>query len=156
MPRVPQQARPTNLSRAEAMGRRLEAVSGLRMTGQRERVLQAVSSKVGVVNPEALYDELRPAGIGRATVYRTLDLLERHGMLSRIHLDGCHGFTICDEGHHHHLICRSCNTVLPVDARPIEEAIRQLASSLNFGVETHTLEFTGICESCQSRRSRSA
>jgi Fur family ferric uptake transcriptional regulator len=143
--------RPTNLSRAEWMLQRL-ADDGLRMTGQRETVVQAISGKPGAFNPEALVDELRPGGIGRATVYRTLDLLERRGMLTRIHLDGCHGFTVCDEGHHHHLVCRSCGRVVPIDAAGIEDEILQLAEGLKFQVDTHTLEFAGLCESCKTRR----
>lgn len=143
--------RHANLSRADWMLHRL-ADDGLRMTGQRETVVHSISAKPGAFNPEALVDELRPGGIGRATVYRTLELLERRGMLARIHLDGCHGFTVCDEGHHHHLVCRSCGKVVPVDAERIEEEIRGLAENLNFQVDTHTLEFQGLCESCKTRR----
>ena len=123
------------------------------MTGQRETVVEAVANKAGAFNPEALYDELRPGGIGRATVYRALDVLERQGMLTRIHLNGCHAYTVCDEGHHHHLVCASCNKVLPVDATGIEQEIQRLADALKFRVDTHTLEFSGLCESCLSKPS---
>lgn len=138
---------PANASVADAMLRRL-ADEGLRMTGQRETVVRAVAGKPGAFSPEGLVDELRPGGIGRATVYRALDLLEKRGMLSRIHMDGCHGYTVCDEGHHHHLVCSNCSKVVPVDATRIEDAIRELASDLNFRVDTHTLEFSGRCSSC--------
>ena len=131
------------------MLRRL-AGDGLRLTGPRAQVVEAVAAKDGAFNPEALYDELRPAGIGRATVYRTLDLMEGRGILTRIHLDGCHAFTVCDAGHHHHLVCTACSTVLPVDATAIEENIRELADALKFRVDTHMLEFAGLCEACQA------
>lgn len=131
------------------MLRRL-ADDGLRQTGPRHTVVEAIAAKEGAFNPEALVDELRPAGIGRATVYRTLELLESRGMLTRIHLDGCHGFTVCDEGHHHHLVCRSCSKVVSIDAKGIEDEIRQLAHQLKFRVDTHTLEFAGLCETCQT------
>src|SRR5579862_5354709 len=146
---VTQKERPTNRSRAEWMLQRL-ANDGLRLTGQRATVVQSISVKSGAFNPEALVDELRPGGIGRATVYRTLDLLERRGMLARIHLAGCHGFTVCDEGHHHHLVCNSCSKVVPIDATEIETNIRQLAERLKFRLDTHTLEFAGLCEACQA------
>ncbi len=142
--------RPANLSRSESMLQRLEA-DGLRLTGPRAHVVQAVAVKAGAFNPEALYDELRPAGLGRATVYRTLELLARRGMLARIHLDGCHAYTVCDEGHHHHLVCKSCSRVLPVDASAIEDGIRELAERMQFRVETHMLEFSGLCQACQGR-----
>ena len=141
---------PANSSRSDAMLRRIEH-DGLRLTGQRASVVRAVAAKTGAFNPEALYDELRPAGLGRATVYRTLDLLESRGMLSRIHLDGCHGFTVCDEQHHHHLVCTGCSKVVPVDATAVEDGIRQLADQVRFRIDTHTLEFAGLCEACQAQ-----
>ena len=144
---MPSKTHTTNFSRADTMLRRL-AGEGLRMTGQRETIVRSVAGKPGAFSPEGLVDELRPGGIGRATVYRALELLEKRGMLARIHLDGCHGYTVCDEGHHHHLICNSCNQVLAVDAKSVEDAILQLAAELNFRVDTHTLEFSGMCRGC--------
>src|ERR671937_392654 len=141
-------ARGTNLSRADWLLRRL-AGAGERMTGPREIVVRALVAQAGVINPVALSYALHPQGVGRATVYRTLDLLERHGMVNRVHVDGCHGYTLCDEGHHHHLLCSGCNTVVPVDATGVEAEIRRLAERLKFRVDTHTLEFAGLCEACQ-------
>jgi Fur family ferric uptake transcriptional regulator len=142
--------RPANLSRAAWMLQRLNQ-DGLRATAPRETVVKTVAAKRGAFNPETLVDELRPRGIGRATVYRTLELLESRGMLTRIHLGGCHGFTVCDEGHHHHLVCSSCSKVLPIDATRIEDEIRDLADKLKFRVDTHMLEFSGQCEACQAK-----
>jgi Fur family ferric uptake transcriptional regulator len=142
--------RRSNLSRADWLLRRL-ADSGERMTGPREIVVRALVAQPGVINPEALSYELHPDGVGRATVYRTLDLLERYGMLARVHVDGCHGYTLCDEGHHHHLLCSACNAVIPVDATGVEAEILRLADELKFRVDTHTLEFAGLCEACQGR-----
>jgi Fur family transcriptional regulator, ferric uptake regulator len=151
--------RRTNLSRADWLLRRLED-AGERMTEPREIVVRALVAQPGVINPEALSYELHPEGVGRATVYRTLDLLERYGMLARVHVDGCHGYTLCDEGHHHHLLCSGCNAVLPVDATGVEAEILRLAEELKFRVDTHTLEFAGLCEACQktatSRRERTS
>ena len=131
------------------MLRRL-ADEGLRLTEQRALVVQSIADRPGAFTAEALTDELRPQGIGRATVYRALELLERQGMLTRMHLDGCHSYTVCDEGHHHHLVCSNCGTVVSVDATGIENEIRKLGEKLKFRVDTHTLEFAGRCEACLS------
>lgn len=147
-------SRGSNFSRADWLLRRL-ADAGERMTGPRELVVRALVAQPGVINPEALSHDLHPEGVGRATVYRTLDLLERYGMLTRVHVEGCHGYTLCDEGHHHHLLCSSCGTVVPVDATGVEGEILRLAEQLRFRVDTHTLEFAGLCERCQSRAPRS-
>ena len=145
-------ARASNVSAAEWLLRRL-ADAGERLTRPREIVVHALVAQGGMISPEALTYELHPQGIGRATVYRTLDLLARHGMLTRVHADGCHGYTLCDEGHHHHLLCSACNAVIPIDATGVEAEIRRLAEQLKFRVDTHTLEFAGVCESCQRRAS---
>ena len=121
------------------------------MTGPREVVVRELVA-LTVINPEALAYDLHPQGVGRATVYRTLDLLERYGMLTRVHVDGCHGYTLCDEGHHHHLLCSACNTVLPVDATGVEAEILRLADELKFRVDTHTSSLPG-CASRARRRS---
>src|ERR1700724_4067143 len=132
--RVAAAQRGGNLSRAQWMLRRLDE-EGLRLTGRRELVVQAIAEKPGSFTPEALVDELRPHGIGRATGYRALDLLERLGVLTRVHLGTCHAFTVCDEGHHHHLLCSTCNAVVPVDASVIEREIQNRPRQLRSGVE---------------------
>src|ERR1700730_5202322 len=139
-----------NLSRADWMLRRLDE-EGQRLTGRRELVVQAIAAKPGSFTPEALVDELRPHGIGRATVYRALELLERLGVLTRVHLGACHALTVCDEGQPHHLLCSSCHAVVPVDASAIEQEIQNLATQLQFRVETHTLEFAGRCADCLAK-----
>ncbi|HYW87891.1 MAG TPA: Fur family transcriptional regulator [Chloroflexota bacterium] len=141
-----------NLSRAEWMLRRLDE-EGLRLTGRRELVVNAIAHKPGSFTPEALVDELRPHGIGRATVYRALDVLERLGVLTRVHLGTCHAFTVCDDGHHHHFLCSACSAVVPVDASVIESEIQQLATRLKFQVDTHMLEFAGRCADCLAKDS---
>src|ERR1700738_2509528 len=100
--RVAAAQRGGNLSRAQWMMRRLDE-EGLRLTGRRELVVQAIADKPGSFTPEALVDELRPHGIGRATVDRALELLERLGVLTRVHLGACHAFTVCGGSHHPHL-----------------------------------------------------
>ncbi len=139
-----------NLSRAEWMLRRLDE-EGVRLTGRRELVVNAIAEKAGSFTPEALVDQLRPHGIGRATVYRALDVLEGLGVLNRVHLGACHAFTVCDEGHHHHLLCSSCKAVVPIDASAVESEIQRLAQRLQFQVDTHMLEFAGRCADCLAK-----
>jgi Fur family ferric uptake transcriptional regulator len=110
------------------MLRRLEE-GDLRLTGRRELVVRAIADKPGSFTPEALVDELRPHGIGRATVYRALELLERLGILTRVHLGSCHACTVCDDTHHHHLVCSTCDAVVPVDARVIESEIQKRSTA---------------------------
>ncbi len=138
-----------NLSRADWMLRQL-AEAGHRLTGPRAAVVRAVADRAGSVTAEQLVAQLQPSGVSRATVYRALDLLEERGLLTRMHLDGYHGYAVCDAEHHHHLLCRACGRVASVDARGVEAAIQRLAQQLEFRVDTHTLEFSGVCRPCQA------
>src|SRR5260370_11250916 len=116
-----------NPSRADWMLRQL-AAAGHRMTGPRAAVVRAIAGHEGAVTAEQLVAELQPRDISRATVYRALEVLERRGLLTRMHLDSYHGYTVCDDGHHHHLLCRSCGRVAIVDARGVEAESISVAS----------------------------
>jgi ABC-type Mn2+/Zn2+ transport system ATPase subunit len=97
-------ARAANGSRASWMLSR-PAAAGLRLTKQRERLVRVIAERRSPFAPEVLVYELRPLGVGRATVYRALERMERLGMLARVRVGASHPYTVCDEGHHHHLVC---------------------------------------------------
>jgi len=137
-------------ARAAAILDRL-AAAGVRITEQRAQVVRAIAERRTPLAPELLVEQLRSLGVGRATVYRTLERMERLGMLARVNVGTSRGYTVCDgdEGHHHHIICSVCRTVVPIDAISIELEIRRLAEQLHFEVETHTLEFERRCAACR-------
>jgi Fe2+ or Zn2+ uptake regulation protein len=60
------------------------AAAGLRATAQRQRLVCAIAERRSPFAPEVLVNELRPLGVGRATVYRTLEHMERLGMLAHV------------------------------------------------------------------------
>lgn len=74
--------------------------------------------------------------------------MERLGLLSRIHVGSDQGYTVCDQSHHHHLVCAACHRVVPIDASSVERAIQALAARLQCRIETHMLEFAGACPQC--------
>src|SRR5919197_3397584 len=118
--------------RAERLLHQL-ATAGMRMTDQRTRLVCAIADRHEPFGPERLADELRIQGIGRATVYRTLDRLEQLGVLARVDVGTSHGYTVCEDAcHHHHLVCRGCRMVVPIDAGAIEQQIERLAQRLRF------------------------
>ena len=91
---------------------------------------------------------VQPA-IGRATVYRTLDLLIRLGVVRPIYLgeqNVC--FTRADRGHHD-IICLDCGSVVTFDECAVDELQKSLSQRLNFEIRGHLLEFYGLCQQCQ-------
>lgn len=122
---------------------------GCRLTGPRQAILEVIAGRDAPFTAEELVDALRGQGIGRATVFRTIDLLAEMDLLHRIHGVGCHMYTACPPGHHHHLVCSSCGRTVNVDLCGLEEQMAALARETNFAIDRHYLEFSGRCSTCR-------
>lgn len=132
------------------LGERLQE-AGYRLTAPRRAVLDVVERMEGHLSPPEILERGREvhADLGRATVYRTLDLLTELGVLRPIRLgDGSTRFAYVEHGHHH-LICLECGAAIPFDDCVAEELGQVLAERLDFQVESHMLEFYGLCKRCR-------
>lgn len=108
---------------------------------------------------EDLWTELQQVdpGIGRATVFRSVDLLVREGVLDRVPLaNGRHRYRVCGPAHHHHLTCTTCNRVVEIDACLSPELLSAVASSTEFAIEGHSLELFGLCAVCRGPEEQGA
>ena len=86
--------------------------------------------------------------LGRATVYRTLEILTGLGVVRPIYLgDQSVSFTRVDQGHHH-LICTDCGAVMEFDDCVIGELQHILTNRHQFRIRGHLLEFYGLCSRC--------
>ncbi len=125
--------------------------AGFRDTASRRAVVKA-AVQLGRFTAAEIVDELRAKGIGRATVFRTLDLLTTLGLVDQLHTDHRHPYTVCSPRHHHHLVCSSCSKVTEVTLPTVEHAVRTLADQAGYRLEGHLLEITGLCADCQTAR----
>ncbi|HEX7734803.1 MAG TPA: transcriptional repressor [Ktedonobacteraceae bacterium] len=88
--------------------------------------------------------------MGRATVYRAVEMLVQVGLLNRIEFaDGTHHYRVCGGGHHHHLTCTQCRLVVDIELCLPEEQLRALGMQTGFALEGHTLTLFGLCSSCR-------
>jgi Fur family ferric uptake transcriptional regulator len=123
---------------------------GLRLTPQRELVLQAVRA-LGHATPEEVAERVKEShpGINLSTVYRNLETLENVGLVQHTHLG--HGgatYHAAEELTHLHLVCGECGSV--GDA-PIESAASFVNELLdNYGFKTDVTHFAiyGRCAQC--------
>jgi Fur family ferric uptake transcriptional regulator len=129
---------------------------GLRSTGPRRAVVETALLRPGRFTANDIVDELRPRGVGRATVFRTLDLLVDLGMLERLHTDSHHAYTVCSERHHHHLVCTGCNSVEEIMSPSAERLVRALAKQSGYQLQGHLLEILGLCSRCQEASKEAA
>ncbi|MBC9927035.1 MULTISPECIES: Fur family transcriptional regulator [unclassified Leucobacter] len=127
-----------------------------RNTWQREAVRAALAEARGFVSAQELHQRLREQGstIGLATVYRALSGLTESGEADSVQApEGENLFRSCAmEGHHHHLICRSCGDTRELAAEAVETWSRQVAAEYGFAEIEHVVDLFGVCESCRAAR----
>lgn len=123
---------------------------GLRPTRQRRTVVEALREREDAVTAQDLHATLRAAGetVGLATVYRTLTALAEAGFLDTFERDGEQAFRLCGSGHHHHLVCETCNRVEEIDAAEVEAWVAAVASRRGYTVTAHRADIFGRCGRC--------
>ncbi|WP_424448478.1 Fur family transcriptional regulator [Microbacterium arborescens] len=127
-----------------------------RNTWQRERVRTALSDARGFVSAQDLHASLRDdnTGIGLATVYRALATLAASGEADQLQSpEGEAIYRACSsEGHHHHLICRSCGLTVEIQASDVEEWAHRTAAANGFTQAEHVVDIFGLCAACSAAR----
>jgi len=141
---------------AHAANHLLEALDsdGRRLTGQRRAVAELVARRDGHFTAADLVTDARrrQPGIGRATIFRALDLFTTLGLVERVDLPGGeHAYVACDPVHHHHAICTGCGRSLDVDDVGLTGVLAAIGGRSGFRVTAHRLEIFGLCTACQER-----
>jgi Fur family ferric uptake transcriptional regulator len=135
-----------------------------RLTAPREAILEFLSSSSEHMSAKEIYSSLHRSypGLGLSTVYRTLDLLARMGIVDKIAIgDGQSRYEFKSrekDEHHHHLICTGCGEIinysefLDEELRLVKKTEEKLAKKYNFIIQDHNIEFLGICEKCKGKK----
>lgn len=122
---------------------------GLRMTPQRQLVLDAVS-ELGHATPEQVcvaVQSFAPA-VNITTVYRTLDLLERLGVVRHTHLGhGPPNYSV-REHEHVHLVCHWCGEVAEAPVALLDEVGERLRTQAGFRLDASHVALSGTCARC--------
>lgn len=135
----------------------LLATHGIRVTGQRVTVLDAMLHEPNDVTAQVLHDRLHAhhPTLGIATVYRTLNALADAGVLDRLHhAHGSTCFRYCGPGHHHHLTCRQCHAVVELRECELGAWAAEIGARHGFTGVQHAVELEGTCEACASAAER--
>jgi Fur family ferric uptake transcriptional regulator len=142
------------LSPPRRLFRRYLKEQGLPVTQQREAIAAVVLSSSEHLSVEEIESRLRAGGdrIGKATIYRTLDLLVRSRLVVE-HNFG-EGFKryenrLSQEPFHEHLICLECGRVMEFESWEVQEVKARVTQKHGFKPIRHKLEIYGICRSCQ-------
>lgn len=122
-----------------------------RSTRQRTAVLDLLGEVDEFRSAQDLHALLRDRGakVGLTTVYRTLQALADAERIDVMRLPGGeHLYRRCSQGHHHHLVCRSCGRTVEVAGPAVERWADKVAAEHGFIDVAHTLEIFGTCGEC--------
>ncbi|HJX12246.1 MAG TPA: transcriptional repressor [Dehalococcoidales bacterium] len=126
---------------------------GYKITPQRRAIVRAITGCREHLTPAEIYGRVRREhpGIGLVTVYRTLETLAGLGLICETHAGGsCRSYLVRrPAGHHHHLICSDCGTVIDFTDCDLAGLERRLAREKRFRISGHLLEFVGQCRTCR-------
>lgn len=129
------------------------AKNGLRLTGQRSRILDYFLQAERHVSQEDIYLALRKHGLGRATVFRTLKMLQESQLID--HVIGSSGsprFEVnLERPHHDHLICIDCGHIQEVRWPRLEAIQEKTCRKIGFTPKWHRHEIFGRCKECSKK-----
>jgi Fur family ferric uptake transcriptional regulator len=125
---------------------------GFRLTQSRRHILAALVDSQGHITADDLVEIIHQdqPSIGRMSVYRTLDLLSELGLIRPVYQGtGAAHYILLDNGHHHHLVCSTCDKVFDFDDCVLHEIESAISQAYNFEIQGHLLEIFGRCPDCQ-------
>jgi Fur family transcriptional regulator, ferric uptake regulator len=124
---------------------------GVRVTRQRRAILSAFCRSADALTPQRILDEGRREcpDLGLATVYRAVELLERDGILRRVHEPGGgESLALSLSSHGHHVLCTGCGRVAEFSTCELRSTIEGAKKETGFVINQHYLELLGLCENC--------
>ncbi|MFC2072607.1 Fur family transcriptional regulator [Chloroflexota bacterium] len=127
---------------------------GYRLTPQRLMVLSAVENNDDHISAEEIHAQIaaKYPNVNISTVYRTLELLKRLGLVTETDLgEGRVKYHPADKGHHHHLVCRECGAIIDLDESTLSLVRSVLLREYEFIADLRHLAIFGRCMNCASK-----
>lgn len=128
---------------------------GLPVTQQREAIAEVVFSSPEHLSVEEIEGALRERGerIGKATIYRTLEMLVKSGLVAEH--DFGEGFKRYEHlfGQmpvHEHLVCTECGKVTEIQSPELVRVQEEVAKEHGFQPARYRMEIYGLCAACQA------
>jgi Fur family transcriptional regulator, ferric uptake regulator len=119
----------------------------------RQALLELLDSQTCALSAIEIEDALRAGErpVGRASIYRILDELERLGLVQKVQIGQAmarYEPVRSGAGHHHHLVCDNCGAVMPFSDTELENAIKNLSRRVPMRVAEHEIVLHGACDEC--------
>lgn len=124
---------------------------GYRLTPQRMMILEAIEDSDNHISAEEIYTQVvaKYPRVNISTIYRTLELLKRLGMVTETDLGGGRvRYHPLDKGHHHHLVCQKCGAIIDLDESVLSPLKGTLLREYKFIADLRHLGIFGRCLNC--------
>ena len=124
---------------------------GYRLTPQRLMVLSAIENSDSHISAEEIYVQVvaKYPNVNISTVYRTMELLKRLGLVTETDLgEGRVRYHSAEKGHHHHLVCRECGAIIDLDESLLATLRGALLREYKFNADLRHLAILGRCVNC--------
>ncbi|MGD0353832.1 MAG: Fur family transcriptional regulator [Dehalococcoidia bacterium] len=126
--------------------------NGYKLTPQRHIVLKVIASSNDLLTPDSILEKSRQEdpSLGRVTVYRTLEVLNKLSLVCKVHSEGRCGSYMMKRPteHHHHLVCSGCGKAVDITNCSLIDIEKKLSQESGFEIKGHLLEFYGLCHDC--------
>jgi Fur family ferric uptake transcriptional regulator len=135
------------------------AARGVRLTSRRRALLKILEEADRHLDAAALLEVAQQQmEIDRATVYRTLELFKREGLIDELdlmHLRGeMHYYEVRTAKEHFHFACFGCGRVEEIATPLFEQLKQEVGREKGFTIQTARLEIGGYCAECATSASQ--
>ncbi len=128
----------------------------LRMTNQREIILEELKRSGGHLTADELYERVRLLipRISLATVYRNLEILSNLGILKKLEVGGRQKRFDYDVNEHDHICCVMCQRIDNVELCREQIPLETAMGRSGYSITGYRLEFAGICPACREKMNK--
>ena len=128
------------------------STANLKKTKAREAVLEYISHEKTPVSIQDIEDTpiIKNLKIDQATLYRIIHILLDNHIIRQVDLhEGKFRYELAALPHHHHIVCTKCVTVKDISDCLDQKTKQSIEKETGFSVNTHALEFFGLCSACK-------
>lgn len=135
------------------MNKEIFLENGLKVTKARKLIISILEKSEQPISAENLYEIFKKKEDSNlSTIYRNLKILKNKSVVEIVcEIDGISYYRLKGKKHKHSIICESCGKIIPIDNCPIKKIEMDLENKTGFVIDSHSLEFRGICPDCQKK-----
>lgn len=135
--------------------RKLLKKAGMKATSQRALILDIIRQGQGHLDADEVYRRARKkdSNLSLSTVYRTLGLFKKLGLVEELHFDETHHhYEVSPSAEHHHLVCLGCGRVIEFN-HPLTSYVQSnVPEAKDFEITRAEVNMTGYCPECRRKK----